>query len=78
MQFNILKHPIILLKSVAAIMYMVMGILILLNPELLQQLINGLTPTLTKALAALLIVYGIFRLNRIYNEIKLLKSDEQE
>lgn len=55
-----------------------MGVLILLNPDLLQQLLNGLTATLTKALAGLLIVYGIFRMYRIYMEIKLLQSDEQE
>lgn len=59
-------------------MYIIMGILIIAEPLILQKLINGLTPTLTTALAGLLVIYGIFRLLRVYQDIKALKTIEHE
>lgn len=55
-----------------------MGILIIAEPLLLQKLIEGLTQTLTTALAGLLVIYGIFRLMRVYQDIKALKTIENE
>jgi len=78
MPINLFKHPVLLLKSVAAVMYIIMGILIIAEPLLLQKLIEGLTQTLTTALAGLLVIYGIFRLMRVYQDIKALKTIENE
>jgi len=78
MRINLFKHPVLLLKSVAAVMYIIMGILIIAEPLLLQKLIEGLTQTLTTALAGLLVIYGIFRLMRVYQDIKALKTIENE
>jgi len=78
MRINLFKHPVLLLKSVAAVMYIIMGILIIAEPLLLQKLIEGLTQTLTTALAGLLVIYGIFRLMRVYQDIKALKTVENE
>lgn len=78
MRFNIFKHPVLLLKAFAAIMYVIMGILIIAEPQILQKLLNGLTQPLTFALAGLLVVYGIFRLLRVYKDIMALKTPGNE
>lgn len=66
MRKNIFNQPVLLLKSVASVMYITMGIIVLAIPGL----ISWLGPTLSYALGALLIVYGIFRLIRVVAEIR--------
>ncbi|MFZ1635708.1 MAG: hypothetical protein WAT43_17610 [Chitinophagales bacterium] len=62
-------------------MYITMGGLVLLYPGAVMDLYSGITLPLTRALGALLIVYGIYRLYRAisdYKEIKTSSFDEQE
>ncbi|MFI5173010.1 MAG: hypothetical protein ACHQFW_11500 [Chitinophagales bacterium] len=66
MQKNLFNQPVLLLKLVASVMYITMGIIILAVPGL----INGLGQTFSYALSAVLIIYGIFRLIRVLGEFK--------
>lgn len=81
MRNTIFNHPLTLLKLFASVMYITMGGLVLLYPGAVMDLYNGITLPLTRALGALLIIYGTYRLYRAitdYKEIKASSVDEQE
>jgi nitric oxide reductase large subunit len=78
MQFNLFKHPIILLKLVASVMYIIMGVLCGLNPRLVMNFYDGLPINFVYALAALLCIYGAYRLYRVIYEIRELTQVEED
>lgn len=73
MQKNILQQPVQVLKLVASIMYLLMGIFILIVPSILDGLKLG--AALNYTLAGLLIVYGTFRLVRVVGELRATDED---
>ena len=77
MRNTIFSHPVILLKFVASVMYIVMGVLISLMPEAFGDLLSGITPLLVNAFTVLLIVYGVSRFIRTRNEYRDIKLNQQ-
>jgi len=79
MRNSIFRHPVLLLKLVASVMYVTMGILVLLVPDMLSNMLEGITPLLVNLFAALLIVYGFYRLYRVVTELsEINKPDNDE
>lgn len=75
MRFNILKHPVLLLKSFASVMYIAIGLILIIIPEL----IVALGRTYSYALGIVLMVYGIFRIFRVVTEAKeIIRENEYE
>ena len=73
MRFNILKHPVILLKSFASVMYINIGFILILIPDL----IIALGKNYSYALGIVLLVYGIFRMIRIVSEAKEIMRENE-
>ena len=79
MRNSIFRNPVLLLKLVASVMYVTMGILVLLVPDMLSNMLKGITPLLVNLFAALLIVYGFYRLYRVVTELsEINKPDNDE
>ncbi|MBC8046147.1 MAG: C4-dicarboxylate ABC transporter [Fimbriimonadaceae bacterium] len=66
MKRSIFTSPLFLLKSLASIVYLMLGIFLTAKPET----INFLDEIWSRALGALLLVYGLFRTWRLINEIR--------
>jgi hypothetical protein len=74
---HIFRHPVLLLKAAAAIMYLVMGTLIFLDHNILANMVNGLSPLYIRLLAILVFVYGLFRAYRLRKDyLQLFRTDE--
>ena len=73
MRFNILKYPVLLLKSFASVMYISIGLILIIIPEL----IVALGRTYSYALGILLLIYGIFRIIRIISEAKEINRENE-
>ncbi len=73
MRFNIFKHPVLLLKSFASLMYIAMGLTLILIPDL----IVALGKTYSYALGVLLMIYGIFRIIRAIAEAKEINHENE-
>lgn len=78
MQNTIFNHPLTLLKLFASVMYITMGGLVLLYPGAVMNLYNGITLPLTRALGALLIIYGSYRLYRAISDYKEIKASSDD
>lgn len=78
MQNSIFRHPVLLLKLFASVMYITMGLLIGLMPEAFGSMLEGITPDLVYAFSGLLIVYGIFRCIRALREYRTYASQNEE
>ncbi len=73
MRFNILKHPVLLLKCFASVLYIGIGLILILIPEF----IVALGRTYSYALGIVLMVYGIFRIIRVVSEAKEIKRENE-
>jgi hypothetical protein len=78
MRNTIFNQPVLLLKLVASVMYISMGLLVALWPQAFGDMLAGITPTLVKTFAALLIVYGIYRLYRVIQDLNSLNQQRSD
>lgn len=74
MRNTIFNKPVLLLKLVASVMYITMGILIALWPGAFGTMLSGITPLLINIFCLLLIVYGFIRLYRVIKELNSLNQ----
>ena len=66
------------LKLVASIAYLFMGIYILSNPDILKTLGVDIPKNFANALGIVLIAYGLLRLFRVYQAYKSNNEDNSE
>lgn len=79
MQNSIFRHPVLMLKLFASVMYVTMGLLIGLMPDAFGSMLEGITPALVYTFSGLLIVYGVFRFVRVIREYReYVKNTEDE
>ncbi len=65
------SSPSMLWKAGAGVLFLILSVVFALSPEI----INGLTNNSRYALAALLAVWGLFRLITFYNEYKRTQDE---
>jgi hypothetical protein len=66
MRKNIFSSPVLLLKTAASLLYIIIGLILVIKPETL----TILDKFWSRMLGILLLVYGTFRTIRLRNEAK--------
>jgi hypothetical protein len=69
---KLLKHPVLLLRGLVALLYVVLGGFLCVNTYYLY----FVSRNYRIALAILVLVYGLFRFYRFVQEFKALQHDE--